>query len=60
MHYGKIQSNVDLRGEVALLSRDIVIEGEMEPLCPPENENCKTFHYDTFGGHVKVLLFRIN
>ncbi|OWF51488.1 transmembrane protein 2-like [Mizuhopecten yessoensis] len=55
MHYGDIDFNVDMRGEVALLSRNILIEGAMDSFCPKENENCDTYKYDTFGGHVKVI-----
>ncbi|XP_069120731.1 cell surface hyaluronidase-like [Argopecten irradians] len=55
MHYGDIELNVDMRGEVALLSRNILIEGAMKNFCPLENENCDTYKYDTFGGHVKVI-----
>ena len=45
---------VDERGEVALLTRNIRIEGELEPDCPTSNGNCKTYSRDTFGGHIKV------
>ena len=56
MHWGEmIEDRVDERGEVALLTRNIVIRGEMMPECPDANENCGDYDYDTFGGHVKVL-----
>ncbi|XP_069120192.1 cell surface hyaluronidase-like [Argopecten irradians] len=55
MHYGGVENNVDMRGEVALLSRNIVIEGVMNSFCPTVNENCGDYAFDTFGGHVKVL-----
>ncbi|KAK3105256.1 hypothetical protein FSP39_020921, partial [Pinctada imbricata] len=42
-HYGKIYMNVDMRAEVGLLTRNIVIESEVE-----EGENN--------GGHVKFLM----
>ena len=45
---------VDERGEVALLTRNIKIEGELEPVCPTSNGNCKAYSRDTFGGHFKV------
>lgn len=54
MHYGRTEYNVDMQGEVALLSRNIVIEGAMNTFCPPANGNCDDFQYDTFGGHLKV------
>ncbi|KAJ8300467.1 hypothetical protein KUTeg_021986 [Tegillarca granosa] len=44
-----------MRGEVALLSRNIIIEGKVEKECPPENGNCKEYNYDTFGGHIKAV-----
>ena len=56
MHWGEmIEERVDARGEVALLTRNIVIRGEMLSECPKENGNCREYDYDTFGGHVKVL-----
>ena len=56
MHWGDmIEERVDARGEVALLTRNIVIRGEMLSECPKENGNCRDYDYDTFGGHVKVL-----
>ncbi|XP_060069788.1 cell surface hyaluronidase-like [Ylistrum balloti] len=55
MHYGEVEYNVDMRGEVALLSRNIVIEGVMNSFCPTVNGNCNDYAYDTFGGHVKML-----
>ena len=54
-HFGMILNNVDMRGEVALLTRNIVIEAELQPTCPPENENCEEANnMDSFGGHIKV------
>ncbi|ESO94033.1 hypothetical protein LOTGIDRAFT_228687 [Lottia gigantea] len=47
--------NVDMRGEVALLTRNIQIEGEMEERCYISNGNCNNFLYDTFGGHLKFV-----
>ena len=55
-HFGMILNNVDMRGEVALLTRNIVIEAETQPICPQQNGNCdQTGNLDTFGGHVKVF-----
>ncbi|XP_060071181.1 cell surface hyaluronidase-like [Ylistrum balloti] len=42
-HYGAITKNVDMRAEVGLLTRNIVIEGDM------------TNGDDQLGGHIKVL-----
>lgn len=60
-HFGQVVNNVDMRAEVALLSRNIIIEGEVQSTCPQENGNCgsrgheeKEYDYDTFGGHIKV------
>ena len=59
MHWGEIVDNVDMRGEVALLSRDIVIEGEVENYCPLQNRNCDKYNYDTFGGQIRVSIRRM-
>ncbi|XP_046581662.1 cell surface hyaluronidase-like [Haliotis rubra] len=59
-HYGKVYDGVDMRGEVALLSRDFVIEGQMETECYVTETNrekeewlCSLFDFDHFGGHLK-------
>ena len=55
MHWGEmVEEVVDQRGEVALLTRNIVIHGEMADECPEDNGNCNAYPYDTFGGHIKV------
>lgn len=54
MHFGKMIQSVDMRGEVAILTRNIRIAGVMEDACLPENKNCDKFDTDTFGGHIKV------
>lgn len=43
---------IDMRAEVALLSRNILIYGEMESSC--YGKMCQFYSHDTFGGHVKV------
>lgn len=43
-----------MRAEVGLLTRNILIKGEMEAQCYG-NDACKFFDFDTFGGHLKVL-----
>ncbi|KAM8887797.1 cell migration-inducing and hyaluronan-binding protein [Synchiropus picturatus] len=53
IHMGEEVDGVDMRAEVGLLTRNILIRGEMEPSCYG-NEACKFFHFDTFGGHLKV------
>ncbi|XP_033758561.1 cell surface hyaluronidase-like [Pecten maximus] len=60
MHFGEIDTNIDMRGEVALLSRNIIIEGAVNSFCPSVNENCKTYNYDTFGGHIKAIKGFVN
>uniref|UniRef100_A0A665TIG5 G8 domain-containing protein n=1 Tax=Echeneis naucrates TaxID=173247 RepID=A0A665TIG5_ECHNA len=53
IHLGEEVDGVDMRAEVGLLSRNILLHGEMEPGCYG-NEACKFFDFDTFGGHLKV------
>lgn len=44
-----------MRAEVGLLTRNIVVMGEMEDGCYPySNHICNFFDFDTFGGHIKV------
>lgn len=50
---GEVVDGVDMRAEVGLLSRNILIRGEMEDSCYG-SEACKFFQFDTFGGHIKV------
>lgn len=53
-HMGEIVEGVDMRAEVALLTRNILIYGEMENSCYGRNL-CQFFNHDTFGGHIKVF-----
>ncbi|KAK2853368.1 hypothetical protein Q5P01_006029 [Channa striata] len=53
IHMGEEVDGVDMRAEVGLLSRNILLRGEMEPSCYG-TEACKFFDFDTFGGHMKV------
>lgn len=41
-HFGEVYKNVDMRGEVALINRNIVIEGEADA------------DGKKMGGHIKV------
>lgn len=50
-HFGEIDSHVDMRGEVGLLTRNILIRGELESACYG-NQLCQHFKVDTFGGHI--------
>lgn len=55
LHVGEEIDGVDMRAEVGLLSRNIVVMGEMEAGCYPySNHVCSFFDFDTFGGHIKV------
>ena len=51
-HWGEISHGVDMRAEVGLLTRNILIRGEMETSCYGNNY-CQFFDQDTFGGHMK-------
>lgn len=53
IHLGEEVDGVDMRAEVGLLSRNILVRGEMESSCYG-NDACKFFDFDTFGGHLKV------
>ncbi|CAH1247986.1 TMEM2 [Branchiostoma lanceolatum] len=53
-HFGEISGGVDMRGEVGLLTRNVVITSETEDGCYG-NHFCQYFDYDTFGGHLKVM-----
>ncbi|XP_068166086.1 cell surface hyaluronidase [Antennarius striatus] len=52
-HVGEIVDGVDMRAEVALLSRNILVYGEMENSCYGNNK-CQFYNHDTYGGHVKI------
>uniref|UniRef100_A0A8C8IEH6 hyaluronoglucosaminidase n=1 Tax=Oncorhynchus tshawytscha TaxID=74940 RepID=A0A8C8IEH6_ONCTS len=53
-HVGEIVDGVDMRAEVAMLSRNILIYGEMENACYGNNW-CQFFGHDTYGGHIKIF-----
>ncbi|NXS08129.1 TMEM2 hyaluronidase, partial [Neodrepanis coruscans] len=54
LHIGEVIDGVDMRAEVGLLTRNILIQGEMEDSCYEQNQ-CQFFPFDTFGGHIKIL-----
>uniref|UniRef100_A0A8D2JCJ0 hyaluronoglucosaminidase n=1 Tax=Sciurus vulgaris TaxID=55149 RepID=A0A8D2JCJ0_SCIVU len=55
LHIGEEMDGVDMRAEVGLLSRNIVVMGEMEDKCYPYSKHiCNFFDFDTFGGHIKI------
>lgn len=43
------------RCEVGLLTRNILIQGEMEPDCYG-HQMCNYFPFDSYGGHLKVIM----
>ncbi|KAL3861721.1 hypothetical protein ACJMK2_007745, partial [Sinanodonta woodiana] len=56
-HWGDVEDGVvDMRAEVALLSRNIIFEGKMANTCYISDTtspgNCDNFKYDTYGGHI--------
>ncbi|XP_042333258.1 cell surface hyaluronidase-like isoform X1 [Sceloporus undulatus] len=53
LHMGEIVDGVDMRAEVGLLTRNILIQGEMEDSCYGLN-HCQFFSFDTFGGQIKI------
>uniref|UniRef100_A0A8C0UKB3 hyaluronoglucosaminidase n=1 Tax=Cyanistes caeruleus TaxID=156563 RepID=A0A8C0UKB3_CYACU len=53
-HVGEVIDGVDMRAEVGVLTRNILIKGETENTCYLEKE-CQFFSYDTYGGHIKIL-----
>ncbi|KAM5171349.1 cell surface hyaluronidase CEMIP2-like [Mantella aurantiaca] len=53
MHVGEVIDGVDMRAEVGLLTRNILIRAEMEDACYEPNY-CQFFNYDTFGGQIKI------
>ncbi|KAM6105065.1 LOW QUALITY PROTEIN: cell surface hyaluronidase CEMIP2 [Pterocles gutturalis] len=55
-HVGEVIDGVDMRAEVGVLTRNILIMGETENTCYREKE-CQFFNYDTFGGHIKIFKF---
>eukprot|EP00058_Branchiostoma_floridae_P009022 XP_002594510.1 hypothetical protein BRAFLDRAFT_124969 [Branchiostoma floridae] len=53
-HFGEVSDEVDMRGEVGLLTRNVKFQGEVEDECYGNNF-CQFFDYDTYGGHLKIL-----
>uniref|UniRef100_W5MTF7 hyaluronoglucosaminidase n=1 Tax=Lepisosteus oculatus TaxID=7918 RepID=W5MTF7_LEPOC len=54
LHVGEIIDGIDMRAEVGLLTRNILIQGQMENSCYGNNL-CQFFSYDSYGGHIKIL-----
>ncbi|EGG17805.1 hypothetical protein DFA_08805 [Cavenderia fasciculata] len=56
MHWGDISNKVDMRGEVGLLTRNILIRGRLEAdRCQSTGMVCAFFPNDTFGGHIMIV-----
>uniref|UniRef100_UPI00358FC834 cell migration-inducing and hyaluronan-binding protein isoform X2 n=1 Tax=Myxine glutinosa TaxID=7769 RepID=UPI00358FC834 len=53
LHMGEKTDGVDMRAEVGLLTRNILITADMETSCYGNN-SCEFFSEDTFGGHIRV------
>ncbi|XP_067827723.1 inactive cell surface hyaluronidase CEMIP2-like isoform X2 [Heptranchias perlo] len=53
LHMGEVIDGIDMRAEVGLLTRNILIKGEMEDSCYGQNF-CHFFNYDTFGGQIRI------
>ncbi|EAL72668.1 transmembrane protein [Dictyostelium discoideum AX4] len=53
-HFGAITFGVDERAEVGLLTKNIVVRGEMQPTCNG-SRICDYFNFDGFGGHIKFV-----
>uniref|UniRef100_A0A8C3VKB0 hyaluronoglucosaminidase n=1 Tax=Catharus ustulatus TaxID=91951 RepID=A0A8C3VKB0_CATUS len=57
LHMGEVVDGVDMRAEVGLLSRNVLVMGEMEQQCYEYSSKlCSFFDFDTFGGHIKIGL----
>ena len=56
MHFGEIYEGVDMRAEIGLLTRNILIHGEMGDECEPDELNeCQDYDFDNFGGHTRAI-----
>jgi hypothetical protein len=62
LYFVAIESGVDMRGEVALLTRNIKISGVQQRGCPAENGDCNLNpkEIDVYGGHIKVMILYLN
>uniref|UniRef100_A0A8D0BB02 hyaluronoglucosaminidase n=1 Tax=Salvator merianae TaxID=96440 RepID=A0A8D0BB02_SALMN len=57
LHTGEEIDGIDMRAEVGLLSRNIMVMGELEKRCYSyKSDLCSFFDFDTFGGHIKIGL----
>ena len=55
-HFGETFETIEMRAEVGLLTRNILIHGEMGDSCiDQDTDDCKSMGIDNFGGHTKAL-----
>ncbi|KAF2071779.1 hypothetical protein CYY_006907 [Polysphondylium violaceum] len=55
LHWGSITKGVDERGEVGILTRNIVIQGKLGQNCINQEIVCRFLPFDNFGGHIMIL-----
>ncbi|EAL63750.1 hypothetical protein DDB_G0287365 [Dictyostelium discoideum AX4] len=54
LHWGSITKGVDERAEVALLTRNIKIQGQVGKTCVNNKLVCDFFPFDSFGAHIMI------
>ncbi|KAN0023195.1 hypothetical protein ACTFIU_011358 [Dictyostelium citrinum] len=54
VHWGSITRGVDERAEVALLTRNIKIQGQLGRSCKNSKLVCDFFPFDSFGAHIMI------
>ena len=55
-HYADTYETIDMRAEVGLLTRNILIHGEMGEKCTDvDSDACQAVGFDNFGGHTKAI-----
>eukprot|EP01132_Coremiostelium_polycephalum_P000662 gene662-821_t len=56
LHWGTISEGIDERGEIGILTRNILIQGHLGSNCTFRSPIvCRFFPKDTFGGHIMVM-----
>ena len=54
-HYSDIYETIEMRAEVGLLTRNILIRGETGGTCSDDSAACQAMGFDNFGGHTKAI-----
>ena len=55
-HYADTYETIDMRAEVGLLTRNVLIHGEMGEKCTDvDSDACQAVGFDNFGGHTKAI-----